>query len=123
MSTSFSGVDVVLGAHDGVGHVGAQRVLAPGLARAQHVQADPADDSREPSGQVLDGARVGAAESHPGLLNRVVGFAERAEHPVGDGPQVGAVLLESLRQPVVILHRHTPSSRSVIAVTNENKPM
>ena len=42
---------------------------------------------------------VGAAEPQPGLLDGVVGLAQRAEHPVGDRPQVGAVLVESLGQP------------------------
>ena len=35
----------------------------------------------------------------------VVGLGEGAEHPVGDRPQVGAVRLEPLRQPVALVHR------------------
>ena len=48
---------------------------------------------------------VGAAEPEPGLLHGVVRLAQRAEHPVGHRPQVGAVGLEPLRQPVVFVHR------------------
>ena len=45
---------------------------------------------------------------------RVVRLGGRAEHPVGSRPQVGAVGLEALRQPVVFVYRshvldHVPS--------------
>ena len=58
--------------------------------------------------EVLDVARVRAAESQPRVLNRVVGLAQRAEHPVRDRPQVRALLLELLGQPVVLIHRSSP---------------
>ena len=57
-----------------------------------------ADDRRQPSAEVLDVARVGAAEPQPGFLHRVVRLGRRAEHPVGDRPQVGPVRLEALGQ-------------------------
>ena len=39
----------------------------------------------------------------------VVGFGEGAEHPVGDGAQMGPLLLETRCQPVVLIHRsHSP---------------
>ena len=65
-----------------------ERLLAPRLARAQHVEAHARDDRRQPAAEVLDVGRVGAAEAQPRLLHRVVGLAQRAEHPVGHRPQV-----------------------------------
>jgi len=41
----------------------------------------------------------------PGFLDGVVRFADRAEHPVGHRPQVASVLLESLCQPILFVHR------------------
>ena len=83
------------------------------------------DDRRQPAAEVVDGARVGAAEPQPRLLDGVVGLARRAEHPVGHRAQVGPVLLESLRQPVVRVHgshhlvarRHLVDERESPAVT------
>jgi hypothetical protein len=66
-------VDLGFAAHDRLGH--AQGLLAPGPARAQHVQAHPTYDRRKPSAQVLDPAGVRAAEPQPGLLHGVVGLA------------------------------------------------
>ena len=48
---------------------------------------------------------VRAAQPQPGLLDGVVGLAQRAEHPVGHRPQVGPVLLEALRQLIALIHR------------------
>ena len=59
-----------------------QRLLAPRLARAQHVQADARDHRRQPAAQVVDTARVGAAEPQPRFLHRVVGLA-RASRACG----------------------------------------
>src|SRR5258707_228371 len=138
------GVNPALTARDWLGHGRIQGLLAPRVARAQHVEADPRDHRRQPSAQVLDAARVGAAEVEPGLLYGVVRLGERAEHPVGHRPQAGAVGLELLRQPFVFVHQfysfilfshnsderdatssigHILSSRSVIVVTRETHPM
>ncbi len=88
-----------------------ERLLAARLARAQHVQAYARDDGRQPALQVVDAAAVGAAEPEPGLLDRVLGLAERPEHPVGHPPQAAALGLEALRQPFVLVHRsHSPAS-------------
>ena len=76
------------------------QVLAAGRPGSQHVEADPRDDGREPATEVGDVARVGAAHAQPGLLDGVVGLGRGAEHAVGDGAQVPAVLLEAPRQPV-----------------------
>jgi hypothetical protein len=103
------GVDVAVGTDDRIGHVCVQRFLAPRPARAQHVEAHPPDDGGQPAAEVLDPAGVGTRESHPGLLDGIVRLAQRAQHPVGHGPQVGPVLLESLRQPDVLVLRCGPS--------------
>jgi hypothetical protein len=42
----------------------------------------------------------GTAEPEPGVLDRVVGLARRAEHAVGHRGQAAPVLLEALRRPV-----------------------
>ena len=39
---------------------------------------------------------VGPLQPQPGLLHGVVGLGHRAEHPVADGPQSGALLFELL---------------------------
>src|SRR2546427_482911 len=108
------GVDPGVAARDRLGRVRAplQRLLGPRRARAQHVEAQPRDDRRQPSPEVLDSARVRAAEPYPGLLNGVVRLALRAEHAVGDRPEVTPVLLESLRQPGVFVHRSHSLDRS-----------
>ncbi len=69
------GVDPFFAAGDRLGHVRAQGLFAPRRARAQQVEAHPRDDCREPSAEVLDAARVGAAEAYPGLLHGVVCLA------------------------------------------------
>jgi hypothetical protein len=98
-------------------------LLAPSLARSQHVEADPRCDRRQPAAEVLHIARVGTAQPQPRLLHGVVGLSHRAEYPVGHRPQVGTLSLELLCQQVVLVHGHIPSSRFVIAATNAIKSM
>jgi hypothetical protein len=98
------GIGAVGGVEDRVGQVHVERLLAPGSARAEHVQRDARDDRRQPSAHVLDLARVGAAQPQPGVLHRVVGFAERAEHPVGHRAEVRALLLELIGEPLLLAH-------------------
>jgi len=99
------------------------RFLTPRPARAQHVQAHSRDHGGQPSAQVLDAARPGAAQANPGLLHRVVGLARRAEDPVGHAPHVSPVFLEPFGQPVVFVHRSPSPSRSLMVVTDETRPM
>jgi hypothetical protein len=73
-------------------------------ARAQHVEAEAGDDRREPSAEVVDRVGIDAAEPQPRFLHGVVGLAERAEHPIGDGAQPVAVLLEPPGQPIGFVH-------------------
>ena len=95
----------------------AEWLFAPPVARSQDVQADAGDDRRQPAAEVVDLARVGAADPQPGLLDGVVSLRERAEHPVGHRPQVRPVLLEAIRQPVVSFVGHILLSVGVIQVT------
>ncbi len=109
------GIDLVVQAHDRLRQPAADVFLSPRTAGSQHVEADAADDGRQPAAEVRDGRRIGAAEPQPRLLHGVVGLAQRAQHPVGDGAQVRPVLLELLREPLSIVHvtflRRHPSPR------------
>jgi hypothetical protein len=71
-----------------------ERRLAACPSRAKNVQAHEAHDRGQPGAQVVDVAGVGSAEPDPGLLHGVVRLGQGSEHPVGHGPQVGAVRLE-----------------------------
>jgi hypothetical protein len=109
------GVDAVGAVDDRLGQADAERLLAARLARAQHVEGDARDHGPQPGTEVVDVGGVGAAEPQPRLLHGVVGLAQRAEHPVGDGPQCGPVLLEALRQ---LIHR----SHSFVASGHPGRP-
>jgi hypothetical protein len=117
------GVGPVLPTDDRLGHVHVERLLATRLARAEHVERDPRHDRRQPAGQVVDSPGVGAAQAQPRLLQRVVGLAHRAEHPVGHRSQAGPVVLELLCQPVAFVHGHIPRSPFVIEVTTRIRKM
>jgi hypothetical protein len=107
------GIEPLRRAHDRVGHVDVERLLAPRAPRAQHVQRHARDDRGQPTTEVVDLARLRAAEADPRLLHGVFGLAERPEHAVGRRPQLGPVLLESLCQPVVLAHSVTSNRRRV----------
>jgi hypothetical protein len=117
------GVDPVLAAHDRLGQMRAQRLLAARSARAQHVERHPGDDGRQPRAQVLDLVGLRPAEAQPGLLDGVVGLAGRAEHPVGHRAQVATVGLEAVGERNVVVHGHILSLRSVKEVTNAIRSM
>ena len=88
----------------GSGKVRLQGRFAARPARSQHVEADPPDDRRQPGPQVVDIARVGAAQADPGFLDGVVRLGQGAEHPIGDAAQMRAVCLEALGKPVLVVH-------------------
>jgi hypothetical protein len=67
---------------------------------AQYVEADASDDGGEPASEIFDTGSVGAVETQPRFLHSVVGFAEGAEHPVGDASQVSTVFFELLGEAV-----------------------
>ncbi len=79
------GVGPVRAVHDRVGYVRVQGPL-PRFTRAQHVQAHPRHDRRQPPAGVLDLAGLRAGKAEPGLLDSVVGLAQRTEHPVSHRP-------------------------------------
>ena len=107
------GVASVRVADDRVGDVYAEGLLAPCLARAQHVQTHPRHYRGQPRSEVLDPPRVSATQAQPGFLDGVVGLAERAEHPVGHRPEPSPVCLETLGQPGVLVHQVTFLRRGV----------
>ena len=99
-----------------------ERILPARPPRAQDVQAHPGHHGRQPAAEVLDVGRVGPAQPQPRLLQRVVGLAQRAEHPVADRAQVAAVLLEALGE--LVRHGcHVPPSAGVNASTRRTPPM
>ena len=106
------GVDPLVGADDRVGQPGVGRLLRPGAARPQDVQADAPDHGRQPAAEVLDRALVGAGEPQPGLLHCVLALVDPAEHPVGDPPEMRPVLLESLCEPLALTHPAPRQSRA-----------
>jgi hypothetical protein len=128
------GTGVSIGARDQVGRVAVGGLLAPGLAGAQHVQADARHHGRQPAAEVIDRTAVGPAEPQPGLLNRVVRLPDGAQHPMGDPPQVVPMGFEAVCQALFQVlfqpfsqfffgHRHIPFSLSVIGVTVRQRPM
>jgi hypothetical protein len=80
--------------------------------------------------QVLDAAAVGTAEPQPRLLNGVVRLGARAQHPVGDRPQMGPVRLKAFGQKFILVHRshslaalrHTHDERGPADVTDRIGP-
>ena len=85
--------------HDRLRQPAAGVVLASRPARSEHVQADAADDDREPATKVIGASRVPTIEPDPCLLDGVIGLADRAEHPIRDASQVRSLALELLGQP------------------------
>jgi hypothetical protein len=98
------GVGALGGVDDRVWDARVQGLLAAGLARAEHVQRDARDDRGQPRAEVLDLARLGAAETQPRVLDRVVGLGERAEHPVRDHTEMRSLLLELAGEPFLLIH-------------------
>jgi hypothetical protein len=68
------------------------------------VQAHAGQGHGQPSAKVLDAAWVRAGEAEPGLLDGIVSFGKRGQHPAGHGAQMGPVLLKVLRQPYLFIH-------------------
>jgi hypothetical protein len=98
------GIEATFRAHDGIRQVCLEGRFAPRRARSQHVEADARHDRRQPGPQVVDIARVGATQADPGVLDRVVRLGHGAEHPERDAAQVGAIGLEALGEPVLVVH-------------------
>ena len=97
--------------HDRVRHLDADEVLASSGAGPQPVERETGDDRGQPAAQVLDLGRVGATRPEPGVLDRVFGLGQRAEHPIRHGSQVRALLLESSGEPVGVGHAVTFSGQ------------
>ncbi len=101
-----------LAGHDRIGHSRLEGLLAPRAPRAQHVEAHAGRDGGQPPIGVVDARRARLAHPQPGLLERVVCLARRAEHPIRDGPETRPLLLEPLDHEVVLIHQsHDPAAR------------
>jgi hypothetical protein len=103
------GIDLVVEADDRLGEPAVGRLLLSGTARPEHVEADTRYHGGQPPAEVVDRSVVGAAQPQPRLLDRVIALVEGAEHPIGDPPQVRALLLELRCEPVAVAHRASPS--------------
>lgn len=95
-------------ADDRIGEMHLEGFLSPDISRAEHIEANAGDDRCQPSARILDLVRLGSAHPHPGVLDCIVGLCERAQHPIGDRPQMAPLLLEALRQPVLLVHSTHP---------------
>src|SRR5215831_8768695 len=87
-----------------------ERFLATNLARAQPVQTHTRDSRGQPATEVADVSRTCSAEPEPGVLHGVISVCERTQHSVRHGPEMGPMLLESFRQPLVVVHLSGPSA-------------
>jgi hypothetical protein len=103
---------------------GLQGLLAARFAAPQQVEADAGGHRCQPPLQVVDVVVVRTAEPQPRLLDGVLRLGARAEHAVGDRPQVAPgwpriALPEVFFRPSVTF----PWLRSVMAMTDETRPM
>ena len=90
---------------DRIRYMSLREPLPPDSPGAEHVQAHPPEDRRQPGSHVLDGAGIVVADPQPRFLESVIGFGRRSEHPGGDGVQVPSVLLEPFGQPLALVHQ------------------
>ena len=85
-----------------------ERLLASGAARTQDVQTDASNDGGQPAAEVFNLVGTCPTDPEPSVLDGVVRLRQRTEHPVGHRSQMGSVLLEAIRQPLVFVHRSHP---------------
>jgi hypothetical protein len=97
-----------------------ERVLRCGAAplpvrRTEPIEAEAGHDDREPAAQIVDLVEVLVDEPGEGLLHRVLGLADAAEHPEGDVEQVTVVVAEGATETRVglagIAHVGPPGCR------------
>jgi hypothetical protein len=113
------GVEFPRGLHNRIRQMRNQLLAPLGAPVTQRVQADPGHHRGEPGVWVRDTARGCAAQPQPGLLHRVLGVVDRAQHPVGEGTESGPGILEACRQPRTCGHR-PPASGSAQTRLPEN---
>ena len=70
-----------------------------------------------------DGVGIRPVQPQPRLLDCVVRLADRAQHPVGDRPQMRPLPLELFGDQVAVSHCHISSLVVVIRLTSETRPM
>jgi len=100
-----------------------QRLFTSRLARPQHVEADARHHGGEPAREIVDIFSASTAQPQPGFLYRVLGLAGRAQHAVSNAVEMLAIGLEAVTENFLLVHGHTFLCRSVIAMTNETRPM
>jgi hypothetical protein len=98
------GIEAILGADHWLGQPIRERVFASSPPRTQHVKADTSDDGDQPAIEIGYRPAIGPAEPKPGLLQRVVSFAGRPQHPKGERAQSWAVVREPGRQQFDVVH-------------------
>ena len=109
-STSCSGSSPPSRVTIGSGMCTPAGVLGTRLARLKCVQTHPGDDRREPSAEILDPIGSRAADAQPRILNSIIGFRQRPQHPIGNRPQVRPVFLEAFSKPVAFVHAFPDSA-------------
>ena len=110
-------------ADDRLGQPRPRVLLSARVAGPEHVEADTRDDGREPPAEVVDRGALGPVQAKPGLLHRVLGLADRAEHPVRDGIETRAVTLEFLCHQLTPVRCHIAPFASVIPLTSETRQL
>ncbi len=95
-----------------------ERFFAPRSARAEHVEADARDNGGQPPAEILDRTGVGAAETQPRFLHRIVGLARGTQHSVSDSPEVPTIFFEFFCQPILFAC-HISSLGFVMVVTEQ----
>jgi len=79
-------------AHQRLGQTHADIVLAPMRGRAQAVEAEVGGRAGQEGGRACDGGFVHLGPAQPGFLHDVLGVGARAEHAIGERPQVTGVI-------------------------------
>jgi hypothetical protein len=108
--------------HDRVGQLDTDELLPTSRAGAQPVETEAGDDRRQPAAEVLDVVRTCPTRPEPGVLDGVVGLGERPEHPVRDGSQVRAMVLETSGEPIGVSHRSRSGLRVRHQIDDRNHP-
>jgi hypothetical protein len=105
-------VGLVAVGHHGVGQAAAADSSGGPRGRAA-CRGRPGPPRGEPAAEVVDRGGVGAGQPHPGLLHRVLGVGQRAEHPVRDRAQPSPLGVEPPGQQIAFVHG-SPSAAGIV---------
>jgi hypothetical protein len=67
-------------------------------SRSDSIKAEPPGHHRQPSANVGDRLLVGTGQPKVGLLDHILGFADVAQHLVGQVDQIRPVMMPGLRE-------------------------